>query len=329
MNQSLTADHRLKARRQRVADVIAGIVRQAYLGALIYGPGGTGKSNEIFSHLDAHGASYALANSRLTGLGLFDFLRANQQRVNVIEDAESLLDDRHALGVLRSATQGSQVGRDGRQIRLITYHSHGKQREFIFTGTIVLSMNRNLSQASPEAQALATRLQVVDYSLEDEEVSLLMRSITEEVDHQLHLSIEERVEVTEFVIRQAKSAKRRLDLRMQQQAFETYALFSLGHQGLDWHDTVDSQIAGYDIITTPVIPADKRTARIQREREIVRSIVDLPTKERLERWMRETGGSRASLYRRIAELGQLDNADTEPIYEVDSPNQKAVESGQR
>ncbi len=313
MRNSESARGRLQARRQRIADVVIGIVQRSYLGALIHGPGGNGKSYEIFNNLDGLEAPYALANSRLTALGLFQFLSSNSMRVCVIEDAESILEDRNALGVLRSATQGSQVGRDGRQIRRITFFSHGKQRELIFGGTVILAMNRNLSQISPEALALATRMQVVDYSLDDDEVKVLMYDIAAQTADSSGLSCEERSEVTEFVIERAKAAQVRLNLRMQRHAFETFRMYSLGLHGLDWRDTVDSQICGYDVITTPVVPASMRTSRIEAERELVRSILHLPPAERLAVWTEKSGGSRASFYRRLRDLGELDNQSMEPL----------------
>ena len=48
-------------------------------------------------------AKYVYHNSRMTGRGLVDALELNPSDLHVIEDAESMLDDKRSWGVLRSA----------------------------------------------------------------------------------------------------------------------------------------------------------------------------------------------------------------------------------
>ncbi len=311
MSRSELAKRRITARRQRVADVITGIVQEYYLGAILFGPGGNGKSYEVMKNINRHNVSFGLANSRLSGLGLFQFIEQNRNRLCVIEDAEGILRDKNALGVLRSATEGTATGRDGKKLRKVTYHSNGKLREFTFTGSILLTMNRGPSEL-PEADALATRLQVIDYSPDDDEVVELMREICDSDDTRYQLSAEERHAVTDFVISCAQTAERRLNLRMQAQAFAAYTLWDTSHSGIHWEDAVDSQIRRSDVVVKPIADAMSRNDVLQRERELIRQIFDLPNAERLKAWEEQTGKSRAAMYRRMQELGRHDYADLEP-----------------
>ena len=310
MNRSELAKQRIAARRQRVADVIAGIVQEFYLGAILFGSPGKGKSFEVMKNIRRHDASFALANSKLSGLGLYQFLEQNHNRICVIEDAEGVLRDKNALGVLRSATEGTQLGRDGKKLRKITYHSYGKLREFIFTGSVILTMNRGPSEL-PEAEALATRLQVIDYSPDEDEVVELMREICNSTESQHRLSTEERHRVTEFVIDCAQSVGRSLNLRMQAQAFDAFTLWDIGHSGIHWEDAVDSLIRRSDVVIKPIVDESSRREQMHREREIARQLLDLPSDERLGVWQELTGKSRSAMYRRIEDLGKSDNTKLE------------------
>lgn len=322
-----SAKQRLAARRQRVEDLITGVVRQAYLGALLFGPGGDGKSFEITRNLDLHNVFFGIANSRLSGLGLFQFLERHRNAVCLIEDAESILRDRNALGVLRSATEGSQTGRDGSKMRKVTYHSHGKLREFVFTGAVILTMNRGLSDL-PEAEALATRLQVIDYSLDEDEMIELMIEICEGPDLKTQLTSEERHEVTAFVIECARRGSYRINLRMQALAFEAFGLWSQGDAGLHWQDTVDSQIQRHGIVAKPIVSFETRAQQINAERRIAREIFHLPAYERLTAWEDQTGKSRAAMYRRMDELRKTGASHFAPIFDESRSDMKVADDNQ-
>src|SRR5262245_31304184 len=102
---------------QLVRDRTVGVAEGWSNGFFLYGEGGTSKSYTVQQALERHRKPYKLSNSRLTGKALFELLRDYPDVVHVIEDAETLLLDKNAHGVLRSALWG-QVGKDGRQERL-------------------------------------------------------------------------------------------------------------------------------------------------------------------------------------------------------------------
>jgi hypothetical protein len=89
-------------------------------GFYVWGEGGIGKSYSVLSTLEVLKADYRLANSRLSGRGLFDLLMEFPCKIHVLEDCEPLFGDKHAPGVLRSALWG-QVTAEHRQVRTVTW----------------------------------------------------------------------------------------------------------------------------------------------------------------------------------------------------------------
>lgn len=87
--------------------------------------------------------------------------------------------------------------------------------------------------------------------------------------------------------------------------------------GCTWQDLVYSTICGRPSVAGDVEPVGVRERKMTRELEIARQIAHLPRQERLKTWkekLGETGGiggSEATLYRRLAQLGRIDALDFE------------------
>src|SRR5688500_5939015 len=96
----------LELKLQLVRDRVRGVAEGYSNGLLLWGEGGTSKSYTVENALRDLAVSYKLTNSRLTARGLFDLLADYPDVVHVIEDAETLFDDKNAPGVLRSALWG-------------------------------------------------------------------------------------------------------------------------------------------------------------------------------------------------------------------------------
>src|SRR6516164_2662505 len=97
----------LEGKLQIIRDRVRSVAGGYRNGLHLWGEGGIGKSFSVLSELEKLGADYILTNSRLTGRGLFDLLRESPDQIHVLEDAEPLLGDKNACGVLRSALWGS------------------------------------------------------------------------------------------------------------------------------------------------------------------------------------------------------------------------------
>src|SRR5262249_60665054 len=118
--------------------------------------GWRGKSVADESTLMDEGHPHKVTNIRVSFKGLFDLLRDHPDVVHVVDDAEALLADKHAVSVLRSALWG-QVDTDGKQRRLVTWVTNKHPEEVVFVGGLILIGNVPFG-TSPDLRALQTRV---------------------------------------------------------------------------------------------------------------------------------------------------------------------------
>lgn len=297
---------------QHVRDRVIGVASGYDTGAIIHGPGGAGKSYTVIDELRTLGAYYRLSNSRMTGRGLFDTLAKYPDAIHVIEDAESMLRDATAIGVLRSALWASDGG-NGQKDRWITWTAFGHQLEVLFEGGIIMILNRALAD-DPEMQALATRVPLALIDPSDNEIQAMMRSIStkpyQHLDRNglLHvMSPNQCSEVCEYIIAQSGRLHHPMDLRLLVHGFHDFIQWDASDAANHWHDLVLSRIRDRPTTTTattsrPMIGS--RSERIAQELAIVRQIVAATsdTDEQVKRWHDETGKSRATWFRRRSEI---------------------------
>jgi hypothetical protein len=285
-------DSKMAVVRDRTRSVVLGYTTGFYL----YGDGGVGKSYAVLSELDKLEANYKVYNSRMTGRGLFDALCEFPDSIHVLEDMEALFDDRMAQGVLRSALWG-QV-KDGKPLRGVTWRSHKNDLRFQFNGGVIIISNRPLSDL-PELNAIATRINPTQLQVSDQEAGALMKHIASK-GHQTgdrNLTPEACCEVAEFIIGEANSANRRLDLRLLVNSFGDRLQFEQNMTEAHWKELVASRMQERVCETRR-----SRAAQVGDERQIARLIKDLPRNERTVKWKELTNKSEAALYRRMAEI---------------------------
>ena len=305
-----TSTHLINAtkKQQVLRDRVTGLVKGLHTGILVFGRGGTGKSHIVENQLLTLKASRQKLNSHITPLALYKQLERFHDEIILLEDCESLLRSTIALGILRSATFPSEKDRNGNPIRVVDYH-HGDQAEqFTFNGRIIMLMNRGLG-STPEAEALATRIETIEYDLSNAEICALMKDQAAKgyTIGQSKLSPEECSEVVEFLIEGSRKAGRQMNLRMMEAAFKDYLLNSNLDSGCTWKDLVASKIQGQPNVIDAISPAVARAAEKHRELEFARSVADLGREERNSRWFEETGKSPATLYRRLSKVGNIDS----------------------
>lgn len=186
---------------------------------------------------------------------------------------------------------------------------HGKDEEsFQFDGRIILLMNRGLPD-TPEAQALASRINCVEFAFSDSEMRALMKDWATrdfEIDGQVVTSAECQM-VVEFLLKCASEANRRLNLRMMKMALRDYLQADSLQSGLSWQDLITSAVNERPSILDGVQNRELRQDQHGKELALVRSLADLDRTERVARWIDETGKSQATFYRRRSELASIDN----------------------
>jgi hypothetical protein len=201
--------------------------------------------------------------------------------------------------------------------RIVTWPMGRGKRELRchFAGGIVVVANLPPADI-PEMEAVTTRIPVINLTAADAEVRAMMRHLARQGYEDAEgnrMTPSECLMVAEHIIGQCQGLDRSLDLRLLVNSFEDFLQWSEGESGLDWRDLVATRVrqrpAG---IRSPVdVGATGNTraavaARQQADLDIAREIAlatDDP-EERLRLWVERTGKSRATLYRRLAELGK-------------------------
>jgi hypothetical protein len=279
-------------------------------GYYLYGAGGLGKSFTVLRHLENSDVPYLLYNSRMTARGLFQTLHNAPDATHVMEDIERMTRDPDAQGVLRSA-MWAQPGHD----RVVTWTIATGSVRFVFRGGLILISNRPLADL-PELRALATRIEVHRFEVSDAELTALMRDLAAKghrVQDKLVITPEECVAVTEYLLKECRSAGCPLDLRLQQKSFQTYLQFAGDCSVSHWEDLIAASVREatchfrHEVNTAS--PEAKKAKRRNVVREVVAATADAKEQEKL--YTAKTGASRADFYRRKREVdsGEFDDHD--------------------
>jgi hypothetical protein len=300
---------------QLLCDRVVGVATGRTTGLYVCGPGGIGKSYTVENTLREHQANFRLHNSRMDGRGLFTALERDPDAIHVLEDCEQMMHNRNVRGLLRSALWGQREGGSGPMERVLTWPLGGGKRELRchFEGGLIIVANLPPADL-PEMAAVTTRIPVIRLTASDAEVRAMMRHLARQGYEDCHghrLTPAECLAVAEHVIGQCQGLDRSLDLRLLVNSFEGFLQWSEGESGLHWQDLVATRVrqrpAG---IRSPVQVADGGgtraaiAARQQADLDIAREIATATAdpEERLRLWAERTGKSRATLYRRLAEL---------------------------
>jgi hypothetical protein len=287
----------LEPKHQLIRDRVRGVVKSIHTGLYLWGDGGTSKSYTVLDELQKQKADYVVHNSRMTGRGLVDTLAMLPTSVHVLEDCESIFDDKRAWGVLRSALWSQSKKRP--MEREISWISFNTPIRFVFTGAIVLIANKRL-EALPELAALATRITVLQLVATFAEVAALMRSVALQgfVFGQDFVTPKECWEVAEFVIERMRSLDRPLDMRLYVNGVKDYLQCKTGHSDTHWKDLIETRLRRTTVLR------ERRAEVMSREASTALELsqMDISPSERMRLWKEKTGKSERAYWRRLKEL---------------------------
>jgi hypothetical protein len=289
----------IEAKLLVIRDRVRGVAGGYHSGVFIWGEGGTGKSHVVEQTLREMGIQYHLTNSRVTGRGLFELMAAHRDVVHVLEDCEPLFRDQAALGVLLSALWGL-ADEKGVQDRRVSWATNKGREEVDFTGGLVLLANRRLDD-TPIGRAVMSRLDPLEYTPTNAEIAAMMRKIASK-GHRFRedfLSPEECFEVVAEIVARSERMEKNLDLRLLIKCFQDRLQWANGESETNWRDSLEMRMK------SRVLPATRggsKAASAEKELCLLRQTKHLPPQERLAVWAKETGKSRAGMYRRLAEL---------------------------
>lgn len=296
----------LDAKQQMVRDRVTAVAKGYITGLYLHGEGGVGKSFTVLQELQRLRVDFVVFNSRMTGRGLFDQLAKFSSSVHVLEDMEALFQDKGAQGVLRSALWAQRrPGTSGPLERPVTWTTHTTDVEFLFTGGIIVIANRPIDDV-PELRAVKTRIACLHLEATVHELRALMRQIAGQgYDHGgIRLEPMACLEVCEFLIEQAASLRRSLDIRLLINGFCDRLQWEESDAACHWKDLVAARVWE---MPTPLQNSARQTREgmKQAERKIVAEIIATTDdrQERLRLWEERTDKkSRAAFDRRLHEL---------------------------
>ncbi len=298
----------LERKLHLVRDRVTAVARGYQTGLYLYGAGGVGKSYTVLDHLKREGVNYRLYNSRMSAKGLFRALEKAPDAVHVLEDMERLTRDADAQGVLRSALW-AQPGHE----RSVTWTTAtGGEERVIFRGGLILLANRPLADL-PELRALATRINVYNLIVTDEELVALMGDLASRghhVEDKLLIQPEECRIITEYLITECRTCGCQLDLRLQVNAYLDYLQWEADRTASHWQDLVASRVREAACHFRHELDTKPREDRLKWKRNVLRDIlrqIDDP-KEQERLYQEQTGASRADYFRRKREVqsGEFD-----------------------
>jgi hypothetical protein len=287
----------LEGKFQHLRDAVRGVVKEFHTGLFLWGEGGTGKSYAVLEELKRLQAKYVYHNTRLTGRGLVESLSRAPDDVHFIEDAETLLDDRRAWGVLRSALWSQS--RKKPPEREVTWTAYRNEFRFVFTGGIIIISNSNLAESVPQIRALKSRINVLRLDVSNDEIKALMKKICREgfIYGEDYMSPAECWEVGERVISRLADLQRSLDVRLLISGFKDYLQYKTGNSGTHWHSLLEGRMK------ERVVYPGRAGQKAEESRvafEIYR--MKLSTKEKVALWKERTGLGQAAYYRALRRL---------------------------
>ena len=233
----------LEAKFTDVKDAVTAVVKNYQVGLFLWGEGGCGKSYQVLSQLKALKANFILHNSRMTGRGLVDALEEAPTSIHVIEDAETLLEDKRAFGVLRSALWASDPAAQAQcpQPRRISWRAHKTSIDFVFTGAIIIISNANLADQIAEVRAIKSRITVKRMDVTAAEVLALAKQICMKGHRQgqHEVSPDECLMVRDYIVSKLPALNRPMDLRLLPKSFASYLQWREGDAMQHWQTILD------------------------------------------------------------------------------------------
>jgi hypothetical protein len=281
-------DKRLSIIRDRVTGVALGKRPSCF----IWGTGGTGKSHEIRVVLQESKKPWNQLNTRVTAKGLFDQLRDAPDSVHLIEDAESLMAEKAASGLLRTAAWGPTP--NGLHDRFITWATDAAKK-FLFSGGLVIVSNQPLPKGA-DWKAFATRVGPLEYNPSSAEIAAKMRAIAKQGYSQgkARLSPEQCTEVAERIISLSRVLGKTLNIRMLVSTYQDRIMSDNGRTENSWEDLLKASLEERTIVRAS---PETREEAPDRKLNLVREILRLPVADQLPTWKEKTGESAATFYR--------------------------------
>jgi hypothetical protein len=244
--------------RDRVASVVHGYHTATYL----VGRPGTSKTHTVREELGQTDVPWIYQNARMTPMGLFEFIAEHPEHVIVLDDITTLFKNDQAMQILLAALDGKPG-----EPRVVTYKSKDEDLKVLFAGAIIAISNVPL-RSDPLARALGSRIVVLEHEPSDDEIAAFIRHLA--LQGFEDLTVDDCMEVAEFVISETRENRQRLDLRHLTKAFQDFRQHKHGKSRTSWRDLVRTSLR--KLAKEPITVMSKKDD-IEVQRQIVREAI--------------------------------------------------------
>ena len=156
---------------------------------ILVGEGGIGKSHtvkSVINSLDIPETNYTFIKGYSTARGLYNLLYDNNGKIIIFDDCDSVLDDRVAVNILKSALDSY----DSREISWLSKMAKSDEypNKFEFTGQIIFISNKKKSSID---EAILSRSLTVDLTMTPSEKIGRMKHILPNILPNYQLDVKE------------------------------------------------------------------------------------------------------------------------------------------
>lgn len=277
-------------KQQLIRDRVASVAHRYHTGAYLVGRPGTSKTHTVLEELAEIDIPWVYKNARMTPMGLFGFIAEHPEHVIVLDDITSLFKNDQAVQILLAALDGKPG-----EPRVVTYKSADVEQKVLFTGSIIAISNVPL-RSDPLARALGSRIVILEHEPTDEEIAAFMRRLA--LDGFEDLTVDECIEVAEFIISETREFTLRLDLRHLTKAFQDYRQHKHGQSITSWRDLVRTSLRKLAI--EPVELRSKKNEIALQRQKVRHAILKHPNDRHAQ--ISETGLKQSTFYNRLKEV---------------------------
>jgi len=277
-------------KQQLIRDRVASVVHGYHTATYLVGRPGTSKTHTVREELERLEEPWIYQNARMTPMGLFDFVAEHPEHIIVLDDIASLFKNDQAVQILLAALDGNPG-----EPRVVTYKSADVEQKVLFSGAIIAISNIPL-RADPLARALGSRIVMVEHEPSDNEIAAFMRNLARSGFEDL--TVDECIEVAEFIISETRQFDLRLDLRHLTKAFQDFRQHKHGRSRTSWRDLVRTSLRKLAI--EPITISSKKD-EIELQRQKVRNAIKKHPNDRNAQ-MVEAGLKSSTFYNRLKEV---------------------------
>jgi len=169
----------INQRFQFLNDLTTMVVNNATPSLIILGEGGLGKTHSVTETIQSNDLTddeYIFFKGYSTARGLYNTLYDNNGKLIIFDDCDSVLDDKVALNILKSALDSYEK----RTISWMTKMNKNDEypQQFEFTGRIIFISNKSIDDVN---EAIRSRSLTVDLTMTPSDKIERMNAILEDI----------------------------------------------------------------------------------------------------------------------------------------------------